>query len=549
MSQPYSLPSADAPVAMVSTVAQATLLDQKHAYWSKNHDTWDMLDLLYRGGQAIQEQAARFLRKRPKELPEVYTARLVAFDYAGIVGTALGWYQSKLFSKDPTIDIRPKDEQDPSLLADAKKKPYLDFLQNCDRSNTTYVDFWRLVFQNLLVFKGCYVCVDLPRLDDSITNRAAQRAAGGLDPYLTIWDPRSVINWDVDDFGNLLWAVVKVKSFKHTFLGDGLSVDRWYYYDRKEYRIYERSRVEPKDSGETTLFGASGELVSTADQQTAKLIDSGNHSMAGENRVPLRYVTIPEGLWLANRAYLPSMTHLNLENSLIWAVIMANLPVAVIKGDSEFNQTISETAFISLDKDASFEWTEPKGTSFKTSQELLGAKREEIFRSMFLMAQGRDSSAAASSASGVSKELDMTPSKDVLAAFGDVVRAQGQNLLQDIALVRGDTNIDFDVRGFNFEESSAIDEAEVLELLMSLDIQSDEFYKQAQIRVLQSYLTDANRAVIQQCIDEVNAAPTRSEQAAQEAQAQKLAMTAGLQKATARIAGTAQAQDGLANEV
>jgi len=539
-----SVPGTATPTKQTALV---TLLDQKHAYWSTNHDTWDMLDLLYRGGQAIQEQAARFLRKRPKELSEVYTARLVSFDYQGIIGTGCGWYMSKLFSKDPTIDIRPKGEQDPAKLPDAKKKPYTDFLQNCDRSNTTYIDLWRQIFENLLVFKGCYVCVDLPRLDATVTNRAQQRAAGGLDPYLTVWGPRSVINWDVDDYGNLLWAVVKVKTYRHTFLGDGLSVDRWYYYDRTDYRIYERSRVEPKDSGEVALFGASGELVSSAAQQTAELIDEGKHSMSGENRVPLRYIMIPDGLWLANRAYLPSMTHLNVENSLIWAVIMANLPVAVIKGDTEFCQTISETAYISLDKDASFEWTEPKGTSFKTSQEILKSKREEIFRSMFLIAQGRDSSASASAASGVSKEADMTPAKDVLAAFGDVIRAQGQNLLNDIALVRGDANIEFDIRGFNFEESSAIDEAEVLELLMSLDIQSDEFYKQAQIRVLQSYLTDANRAVIQQCIDEVNAAPTRSEQAAQEAQAQKLAMTAGLQKATMRISGAAQAQDGLAN--
>ena len=50
--------------------------------------------------------------------------------------------------------------------------------------------------------------------------------------------------------------------------------------------------------------------------------------MSDQNRVPLRYITIPEGLWLANRAFLPSMTHLNVENSYIWALFMANLPIA-----------------------------------------------------------------------------------------------------------------------------------------------------------------------------------------------------------------------------
>lgn len=538
MPSSYDPKTSTAPSASQASV---TLLDSKHAYWSRYHDVWDMLDLLFRSGEAIQSQAGRFLRKRPKELPEVYSMRLAGFDHTPVMGTALGWYQAKLFAKDPAIDIRSKGESDPEKLPDAMKATYTAFLQDCDRSGTTFVDLWRLIFQNLLVFKGCYVCVDLPRLGTQ-PNRAAQRAAGGMNPYLMIYDPRSVINWDVDEFGNLEWIVIKIRSYKQEFLGDGLDVDRWYYYDKKEYRIYERTKVRTKDSGDTVLYGASGELVSAASQATAKLVDSGAHSMSDVGRVPVRYISVPEGLWLANRAYLPSMTHLNVENSYIWALFMANLPVPVIKSDTEFTQTISETAFIQLDKDAIFEWSEPKGTSFEHSAKFLSAKREEIFRSVFLTSQGRDSSASASSSSGLSKEMDLLPAKDVLSAYGDITRASMQNVLTDVALVRGD-KLEFDVRGFDYEESSAIEEAEVLELLMSLDIQSDELYVQAQIRVAQAYLCDANRAIMQKVMDQIRAAPTRSEQAAQQAQAQKLAMTQSLQRSTMRITGTATSQD------
>ena len=210
------------------------------------------IDLLYRSGQAIQEQAGRFLRKRPKELPEVYSMRLAGFDHTPVIGTALsGWYQSKLFAKDPAIDIRLAGNQDPEAIGDAQKQPYTTFLQNCDRSGTTFIDLWRQIFQTLLVFKGAYVCVDLPRLDQEPQNLAEQRSMGGLDPYLMLYDPRSVTNWDVDDFGVLNWAVIHIRSYRQEFLGDGLDVDRWYYYDRQEYRVYERTKVRTKQSGDT----------------------------------------------------------------------------------------------------------------------------------------------------------------------------------------------------------------------------------------------------------------------------------------------------------
>src|ERR1700680_1354387 len=96
--------SASSAAAPAAGSARVTQLDAKHAYWTTNHDTWDILDLLYRGGAELQKQAARVFRKKPKELPEVYNCRLQAFIDSYILSTGLGWYQSALFRKDPTIE-------------------------------------------------------------------------------------------------------------------------------------------------------------------------------------------------------------------------------------------------------------------------------------------------------------------------------------------------------------------------------------------------------------------------------------------------------------
>jgi hypothetical protein len=551
-------------------------LDRKHNFWANNIDFWVLFDLLYRGGKDIQANAAKILQKRPKEMPEVYSARLAKFDYSNIIGTALGWYQSALFRKDPTVDMKPpgSDKTRPVIipppappapagppvngqaappppalpvatqpipvLSDSVTAPYTAFLQNCDRAKTTYVDLWRDVFAKLLVFKGCYVLVDLPRSSGE-TNLAQQKASGALEPYVVTYDPRSIINWDVDEAGELNWILVKVETYNQEFLGKGELIDRWTYYDRKNFRIYERARTSDPASAVPIVLDPTGTLISSAASAVAYLVDEGPHSMAGKNRVPIRYFTLPDALWLANRAYLPAMGHCNLENSYHWALFMANLPIPVIKTDSELTQTISETAVIHLDEKGSFEWTEPKGTSFDHSEKALSGKREEIYRALWLMAQGRSSSAAASSSSGYAKELDMQPSKDILAAFGDMIRAGMQNLLGDVALVRDDPKVEFDVRGFNFEIDPALQEAETLEILMSLDIPSDTLYRQAQHRVIDAYLSDANRAIIQTAHNEVDSAPTRSQQQAQEQQQQKLAMDRSLNRAVTGL--TTQARN------
>lgn len=544
MNPSYSTQSStatDAPAQSGSSSAPATakvsLLDAKHPYWALHNESWTIFDLLYRGGQAIKSQAARFLTKRPKEVTEVYTCRLADFDYQNILGTALGWYQSTLFRKDPSIDIRLQSDADPEKLPDARKKPYTDFLEDCDRNGTGYIDLWRDIFLKLVLFKGCYVCVDLPRLDKAPANLAEQRAAGGLDPYLMVYGPQSVINWERDEFGNLNWVVIKIQTTRQQFLSDGLVVDRWYYYDRNEYRIYERTKIQPKDSDSPfTLVGPDGKTLDSGDQQTAKLVDSGPHALADQKRVPVRHFEVPEGLWLASRAFLPACTHINVANSYYWALKTSNLPIPVITDDTEMVQTLSETAYIQLSKDGKFQWSEPSGRSYEASAKCLGDIREEIYRSIYLQAMGRSASASASSLSGYSKDMDWMPSKDVLAAYGDGIRQGAQNLLQDVALVRGDADIGFDVRGFNFEVAPALQLAEELEILISLDLPSDTFIKQKQVQLAQAALPDANRAVLEKVAEEINASPTRDEIAAQQQQAMKLSMDRSLNRSVTGLA-------------
>ena len=522
--------------------ARVDRLNAEHPHYTEMKDAWSAFDLLYRGGKAIQDQASRFLTKRPRELNDIYLNRVARFTYSEDIGQGLGWYTSKLFRKDPQIDIRLKGKDSTAKVPESKTSFYTDtFLLNCDRAGTTYVDTWRQIFLSMALYKEAFVCVDLPRANGDAKTLLQQKAQGGLDPYLMPYTPTNVINWETDDYGNLNWVVIKVTTATQEFLGQAQKIDRWYFYDRKEFRVYEAK--EQKQSGNeqaVQLVGPSGLSINAGNVQQADLIARGPHSLSGQNRVPVRRLFIPDSLWLTKRVFLPTLNHINMYNAYFWALFMANMAIPIIKSDTDFTQTLSETAYIKLDKDASFEWTEPKGTSFEVSADCIQSEREGIYRLMYLQAQARDSSATASSSSGYAKEMDMMPSLDILSQFGDILRAGMQALLQDVALVRGDDDIEFDVNGFVFDKP-AIAEVELAELMQGLDIPSDTLYKQMHKRVAQSYLIDSNRSVVDTVNKEIEDAPTRSEMQAQQEQAQKVSMSRSLNRSVQGLAQQASA--------
>jgi hypothetical protein len=364
------------------------------------------------------------------------------------MGQIVGWYVGSLFRRNPNIDI-----------PEGADKWYSDtFLENCDRAGHSYNDFFRDVFRNLILFKYCFVLTDRPHADLQPVSRADEQGMGLDQPYLVCYDPRDVINWQGDQDGTLRWVVLKVETEESEFLGDAVNVVRWYYYDRQKYQIWEyrKKQTEAVEPSVTILDPYGNRLDLTANR--AELVDDGPHSLAKANRVPLRLVEVKDEYWIANRVYLQLLDHLNQDNSLGWALFMANPSMPAIFSDHDIGpQTMSEAGFLKFRREDRFEWTEPNGNSFDHSAKRLDRLREEIYRTAYLQAQGKTSTASASSASGYSKELDMMPANDALNAYGDVMIPAMQNAFADVVVARGgdEHRTTMDVNGFRFETKPA----------------------------------------------------------------------------------------------
>lgn len=488
------------PAEGVANTVKVENIDQKHPEYKVLSDTWNKLGLLYAGGWALKSAAELFLIRRPKELTDVYQARLNMFTYVNHLGTALDWYASELFEEDPHIQALAKSkggtENTDKVSADLKAF-YDTFLLDCDNAGTSFVDTFRTVFSYVLLYKKAYLLMDLPPASD-YASLADQKKAGALDPYLCVYSPQSVINWQLDTYGNLDWIIIKVQSRINPPKDTPKIADRWYFYDRQNFEVWQRIHEENEQG--------------TPNNAVAERVAAGRHLLAKFNTVPVQCLQVPDGLWLANRAMLAAISHLNTDNSLYFALFMAALAMPIVMADTDLQINLSEAGYIHLPKDAKFDWTEPKGTSFQHLSDRLNELTENIFRSFYLIHQGRSGRATPSAQSGVSKQMDMMPSKDILKMFGDLVRAFMQRVLNMVAQGHNDDQaIEWDVRGFEFKDDLSLEEVQAIGEMFTLNIPSDIFEKELSKRVIKAGLPDANPKVIREAFAEVDDAKSRAD--------------------------------------
>ena len=503
-------------------------LDLQHPDFVERLDCWNDIDSLCQSGFRMKKKAEHFLTKRQKELAEVFAARVQNFTYQDILGTVLGWYQAAMFKDAPDIHVR-KGEADADV--ETPDEFYTAFLADCDRAGTSLVDFAKRLFLSLLQYQTTYVLTDLPTtaVETPMATLADQKNSGALNPYVVLYDPRSIINWETDSYGNLLWVVVAITTEQQQFAKAPVLTDRWYYFDRTQYAVYEAARKDRSRKAETATLAASGP-----------------HALADKGRVPVRRLALPDALWLANRVYLHALAHLNTENALDWGIKQGCLPVLWIKGDFVEPPVRSEVSYLSIPENGDIGYLQPGASTFEIADKRLSSIREEMYRQLCLQAQGRSSSASASASSGYSKEMDMMPSRDVLNSLGDILRSGLVGIFRDVADAHGDPDLDADIRGLSFDETDEAGELAKFDMFQDSDLAIssptlEREMKKKQARVMLPDARPALQAIIDDEIDQstskVEAQQAADEAAQQQDQQNQQQMSKALTTATSRWSG------------
>ena len=494
-------------------------LDRKHPLWHLHSDQWNTIDLLYESGVRLKNNGVNLLMKRPKELYDVYQERYRRLTYQDILANAIRWYLAKMFQTEAKIDPKTDDER------------FAAFLQDCDRSGTTYSVFARDLLETMMLYQVGWVLIDKPSAVDlpiPINTRADEKRAGLDQPYLVLYEPRQVINWQTDRYGNLNWAVIKTTTgSQESFLADPEQTVDWWAFDLNNYYHYQYKLDKSKQVSEMSIFSDESAKWAGASNASATLVDSGPHVLSQWDRVPIRSCSLPKSLWFTNACYLQLCEHLDFLNSYTWKLFMACFPQLMIYSDKEITgTTMGETSFLQLGAQDKAEYLEPDGKSFAECRQYLEMLRMEIYRDFHLQAQAKTSTATADGASGYSKEVDMAPANDVLNALGSNLRSYQQLLLEDFKLAAGmplNETTRPDVNGYHFDEKPAFQQIGTAQAAKDLGLNDKSptlekiLYKDAAMPLLNGQ----NEEIKKKVLAEIDSAPTDKEQADAEQQQQR----------------------------
>jgi hypothetical protein len=497
-------------------------LDTEHPEYSLFKDAWRKLSLLYAGGSVLKRNASEVLTRRVKEHSDVYASRQDAFNYSNLLGNIAGWYVSSMFAREPDVLASKAGVDDPKQAQDAVPADASAWIArwtlDCDRHGGAFADKFRQVLAHQIVYGGCWLLIDLPDgAGQAWASRAQQEAAGALDPVILTYAPDTVKNWQMDDYGNVTGAVLKVQTFETALLAATRVRDCWYVYTPDQVGAYE-------------AFQEAGP-VAAGDKKEATLVAGypRRHALSDKNRVPLRRVDAPEGMWFGDRVMLPLLKHLNMENALDWQIYQSALAMLAVFGPYDDTPTLSEVGWLHFpDKDTRAEWLEPAGKAMETHRGRIHELREDVYRSCYLMDQARSNKATPAAQSGASKEQDKTPSKDAQEGFGDALRVAMQAVLLDVLAIRGYADVRADVRGFDFADKGGAEDVEFISDVRTENIQSDTLDKELQKKLVRVALPDANPAVYVAIDKEIDTAPTKTEIDAAAAAAQNAAFAQSL---------------------
>ena len=98
-----------------STVALKKL-NAMHPDFQDRAPAYDDFSILYEGGKRMRDKVTQFLRKRPKELSDVYLIRQLNFSYSNLLGNIVGWYRSSLFKTAPQLIKRTEGAEGEAAL-------------------------------------------------------------------------------------------------------------------------------------------------------------------------------------------------------------------------------------------------------------------------------------------------------------------------------------------------------------------------------------------------------------------------------------------------
>jgi hypothetical protein len=365
--------------------------------------------------------------------------------------------------KDPTAPVIESE----SVNGD----PFYDeFYKDCSHPGGPRQDFNQLlkalVTEALLCRRSWALC-DMPSTEGEQglpDNRLEEEAEVADAAWAVPLCPEQVYDWELDEDGELMWALVAVCSRRRKSLEQGRNIVR------EEFTYY------TADAWERYVYEYDPDKNPPKPEQPPDSMSAGPHSYG---RVPLCYMELPDGLWAGGKLESIAAEHFNKENALAWGSLRSLFQFLAVRlsppdalnpitedPNRDVNQVIGPGRIFRLGEKDDVGYVSPDSAPFAFAREALDRLRDEMHRVLSQMANSIDNSGAALKRSADSKAVDAAQSAIILKELGRRVRELAEHIYEMVASGRGEDK-QFVAQGMDsFDEvslDSLITEAATLE--------------------------------------------------------------------------------------
>jgi hypothetical protein len=501
---------------------------------------WRELDLLYRGGYAIQEAADEFLPACLGEHPARYQERLKLSAYIGYFGQIVGSYTAALFAQPVSVTPDVDSPQQP------ERAIYDAFARNADLRGGTFADTLRALAIGAFV-KGKALCAcDFPAAPPGVlvVSKADSERLGLARPYAYTIEPEELIDWEYDevvrrrvelrkdnreigavefDVGRFSWVVLRRVVTRRAAPTEarGLAVEEYKVWIRDEGGVrWALYRTPPIQAGRAI------------DPRTPiERVDQGSTLF---REIPIVEIRLPDPLWIGNVVGPLNKEHWQRRSSLLAAQQSALLVIPTVNLAPEINAVgealpaeratdpargddpvarFRRMGFVVLGEKDELSFKAPPTEAFTIVDDELKDLVDEMFRVTGRMGASVSSTAKAVGRSGESKAIDNHDFDTVCSAIGVILQDGARRIYDVVSDARGE-DVDWTVHGLDRFDSGE-DREEVLgEALQTGVVQLGsktamvEWKKRTIFRVLPGLSPEMQKTIS----DEVEASTTAEEE-------------------------------------
>lgn len=432
--QPQEQPRASAG-RYPSAVTWARLMERNPEY---DADLWQELRALYSGGPRLLRNETLMRRLFPPhraEDPAIYRERVARASYFPYSGTIIDALVAGLAVDPVTVEVTEGDATGRAFWG--------EFVQDVSPEGGLELSLQTLMTEAVreaLITRRSWILVDLPQTPEEYVARAPeslleQERAGLLDPYAAPIVAENVIDWQMDQGGELEFALVRDVEQRRESLADSREniTETFTWYDREgwaRYRVTYPATKPPKPA----------DLV--------PMLDQGRHPFG---KVPLVQICLAEGLHAMAKLESLAREHLNKRNAVSWAEFKslfavlyeflapeegsATQPISDAQGDPDraISQTFGPGHSQLRGHQDDARYIGPDVGPFEAGRESCAEVMREMFRVMHSMALAADVGGAALRRSGESKKEDRGATSVVLAALGKDMREATRRIASLVA--------------------------------------------------------------------------------------------------------------------